>query len=35
MERLWVPCCTMRLYFRAAATICRASKMLCEQGFST
>ena len=27
-ERLWVPCCTMRLYLRAAATICFASKMI-------
>ena len=35
LERLWVPCCTMRLYFCAAATICFASNMLCEQGFST
>ena len=34
-ERLWVPCWTMRLYLRGAATICRASKMLCEHGFST
>ena len=30
-----MPCCTMRLYFCAAATICRASNMLCEHGFST
>src|SRR6266851_679907 len=33
-ERLLVPCCTMRLYFCAAATSCRPSKMLCEHGFS-
>ena len=25
----------MRLYLRAAATTCWASKILCEQGFST
>src|ERR1019366_9106804 len=27
-DRLWLPCCTMRSYLRAAATICFASKML-------
>ena len=30
-----VPSCTIRLYFRAAATIWRASNMLYETGFST
>ena len=35
LERLLVPCCTRRLYFCAAATICFASNMSCEQGFST
>ena len=34
-ERLWLPCCTTRLYFCAAATICFASNILCEHGFST
>ena len=34
-ERLWVPACTIRLYFRAASTILRLSQMLCETGFST
>ena len=33
-ERQLVPCCTMRLYFFAAAAIWRASNMSCEQGFS-
>src|ERR1035437_6542792 len=31
-ERLWLPCCTILLYLRAAATICLASKILCEHG---
>ena len=34
LERHWVPCWTMRSYFRAASTILRPSKMLCEPGFS-
>ena len=33
-ERLLVPCCTMRLYFCAAATSWRPSKILWEHGFS-
>ena len=35
LDRLWVPVCTMRLYFRAASTDLRPSKTLCETGFST
>src|ERR1700681_2438816 len=34
-DRCWLPCCTMRPYLLAAATIWRASNMLCAQGFST
>ncbi len=34
-ERVCEPCWTIRLYLRAAATIWRDSKMLCEHGFST
>src|SRR5258706_611475 len=30
-ERCCVPCCTMRLYFCAAATICRASNISCAR----
>jgi len=33
--RPWVPCWHIRPYRRAAATSCRPSQTLCEQGFST
>ena len=33
--RLWVPCWTIRLCFRAASTATRPSWTLCDIGFST
>ncbi len=33
--RFWIPHCTMRLYFRAALTICWPSQQLWVGGFST
>ena len=35
LERLWVPCCTIRLYRRAASTAIRPSCTLWLHGFST